>query len=502
MATIRSMVTLSLTEPGSTAVLLGVIGVLLAGCAVFTRALDRIGVPVVLIFLVMGMLGGSEGLGRIDFNDYHFAYRVGTVALILILFDGGLNTSWRSIRSAAAPAGLLATLGVVGTAGLLALAGRALGLSWTEALLIGAIVSSTDAAAVFAVLRGGSLKLRERVGRTIEVESCLNDPMAVILTLGVIEAIRNSWDVSWGLMAVQVPVQLVIGAAVGALMGLVTRFIVVHARMSNGGLFPVVTTAGAVTAYGLATTAYGSGFLAVFVCGAVLGNGELPYRLGLRRIHDAAAWMSQVVMFLMLGLLVYPSQLVPVAGIGLLLGLVLAIVVRPLVVLACLAPFRWPVRESGYIGWVGLRGAVPIILATFPVMEGLPEAARVFHMVFFIVVLSALVPGASIVPMARRLRVSLPGRAEPAAAIELNSLKHLSGDIKVYHIHPSVAVCGATLAEIAFPPGASAVLVVRDQQLIAARGHTQLLEGDHVYVFCQPEDEPLIGLMFGDALSS
>jgi cell volume regulation protein A len=495
-------VTIALAEPGATAILLAVIGVLLAACAVFTRALDRVGVPVVLIFLVMGMLGGSEGIGGIDFSDYHFAYRVGTVALCLILFDGGLNTSWRSIRSAAAPAGILATVGVVGTAALVALAGRALGLSWTEALLIGAIVSSTDAAAVFAVLRGGSMKLRERVGRTIEVESCLNDPMAVILTLGVIAAIRTDGNLSWGLLALQVPAQLLVGAGIGAAMGWLTRMIVVHGRMSNGGLFPVVTTAGAMTAYGLATTAYGSGFLAVFVCGVVLGNGELPYRLGLRRIHDAAAWMSQVVMFLMLGLLVFPSQLVPVAGIGLLLGLVLAIVVRPLVVLVCLAAFRWPLRETGYIGWVGLRGAVPIILATFPVMEGLPEAARVFHLVFFIVVLSALVPGASIVPMARRLGVSLPGRSEPAAAIELNSLKHLSGDIKVYHIHPSVAVCGATLAEVAFPPGASAVLVVRDQQLIAARGHTQLLEGDHVYVFCQAEDEPLIGLMFGDAMNA
>jgi cell volume regulation protein A len=494
------MPTLALSEPGATAALLTVIGILLAGCAIFTRALDRIGVPVVLIFLVMGMIGGSEGVGGIALDNHQFAFRIGAVALILILFDGGLNTSWRAMRRAAAPAGLLATLGVAGTAALLALIARALGLSWTEAMLIGAIVSSTDAAAVFAVLRGGSLRLRDRVRDTIEVESCLNDPMAVILTLGVVESIRAGGAGSFWLLALQVPVQLAVGAAVGWATGHAARLVLLHARLNNGGLFPVITIAAALFAFGAATVAWGSGFLAVFVCGAVLGNENLPYKPGLRRIHDAAAWMSQVCMFLMLGLLVFPSQLVPVAGVGLVLGLVLAAVVRPLVVLVLLAPFRWGLKENAYVGWVGLRGAVPIILATFPVMAGLPEGDRVFHIVFFIVVLSALVPGASIVPLARRLGVSEVGRPDPAAAIELNSLKRLSGDIKVYPIHTSVAACDATLAEIAFPPGASAVLVARGERLIAARGHTRLHEGDHVYVFCKPEDEPLIGLMFGEPL--
>lgn len=488
----------AMSEPGTTATYLAVIGLLLAGCAVFTRALDRIGVPVVLIFLVMGMIGGSEGLGRIPFGDFHFAFQLGTVALILILFDGGLNTSLRSIRRSAAPAGVLATVGVIGTATLLALAARLAGLTWSEAFLIGAIVSSTDAAAVFAVLRGGSLRLRHRVGDAIEIESCLNDPMAVILTLAVIEAIRSGSVGSVWTAMLLIPVQLVIGTAIGVATGLATRLLLVHARVSTSGLFPVVTVAGAMFAYGLATTAYGSGFLAVFVSGVVLGNRALPYRAGLRRVHDAAAWMSQVCMFLALGLLVFPSRLLPVAGVGLLLGLVLAIVVRPIVVMVCLAPFRWKTKESAYVGWVGLRGAVPIVLATFPLMAGLPEGDRVFHIVFFIVVLSALVPGASIVPLARRLGLSIPVGTDPAAAIELNSLRQLAGDIRVYPIHPSVAVCGATLAEIEFPPGASAILVVRGEQLVAARGPTRLHAGDHVYVFCRPEDEPLIGLLFGD----
>lgn len=498
---------MGIAEPGATAVLLAVLGVLLAACAVFTRALNRVGIPVVLVFLLMGLIGGSEGLGGIAFDDFNLAFRIGTVALILILFDGGLNTSIGAIRRHAGPAGVLATIGVVGTAGALALAGKALGLPWREALLIGAIVSSTDAAAVFAVLRGGSLKLKEKVGGTIEVESCLNDPMAVILTLALIEMLRAGaagpglTTQGVALLLLQVPVQLIIGTLVGVGVGVVTRFILNHARLGTGGLFPVVTIACALLSFGAATIIHGSGFLAVFVCGLVVGNGPLPYKPGLRRIHDATAWMCQVGMFLMLGLLAYPSRLTPVAGIGLLLGLVLAFVARPLVVAACLWPFGGSKREIGYIGWVGLRGAVPIILATFPVMESLPEGDRVFHIVFFIVVCSALVPGASIVPLARRLGLNQPGGPDPVAAIELNSLQHLSGDIHAYLITPAVIACDATLAEISFPPGASAILVMRGQELLAARGQTRLLDGDHVYVFCKPEDEPLIGLILGEPIN-
>lgn len=489
-------------EPNATAALLAVLGLLLAACAVFTRGLDRVGIPVVLIFMVMGIVGGSEGLGRIEFNNFDMAYRLGTVALVMILFDGGMNTTWRSIRISAGPAGVLATVGVVGTAGALAAAGRALGLSWREAILVGAIVSSTDAAAVFAVLRGGSLKLKERVGSIIEVESCLNDPMAVILTLGAVQVFLSDEPVSLWLLAVSIPIQLVVGAAVGVGFGYVTRFILIRARLGTGGLFPVVTIGCALLAYGAATLLMGSGILAVFVSGLMVGNGALPYKPGLRRIHDALAWMSQVGMFLMLGLLVTPSDLVPVAKIGILLGLILAAVARPLVVALCMLPFGGPKKEMGFTAWVGLRGAVPIILATFPTMAGLPEGGRVFHIVFFIVVFSALVPGASILPLARRLRLEQTGGPDPAAALELNSLKQLDGDILVYRIRPSVIACDATLAEISFPPGASVILVMRGDQLLAARGPTKLLDGDHVYVFCKPQDEPLMGLIFGEPLDS
>ncbi|QOJ01832.1 MAG: potassium/proton antiporter [Phycisphaeraceae bacterium] len=492
-----------MSEPNATAVLLVVFGLLMAFSVLFTRTLDRFGVPVVLLFLVLGMLGGSEGLGGVAFDNYDLAFRVGTVALVLILFDGGLNTSLASIRRSAGPAGLLATVGVAGTAGAVSLMARGLGLSWSEALLIGAIVSSTDAAAVFAVLRGGSLRVKEKLRSTLEVESCVNDPMAVILTMAVVEGVATAGRSSggaggqvWGLL-IDVPVQLVMGTLVGLVVGRLTRWVLAHTRLTTGGLYPVVTLASAFVAFGAATLLLGSGFLAVFVAGLVLGNGALPYRAGLTRVHDAVAWMSQVSMFLMLGLLVFPSKLIPVAGVGLTLGVGLALLARPLVVSLCLLPFRWSAREIGYVSWVGIRGAVPIILGTFPVMAQLPDGERIFHIVFFIVVVSALVPGASIVPLTRRLGFDEPSPPTPAAALELNSLRPMGGEIRSYHIQEPVAACNVPLSKIPFPEGSAAVMVVRDDRIMAARGATVLLPGDYVYIFCRPGNEPHVDLLFG-----
>ncbi|MDX2114603.1 MAG: potassium/proton antiporter [Planctomycetota bacterium] len=494
---------LALTEPHATAVFLTVFGLLMAFSVLFTRTLDRVGIPTVLLFLGLGMLGGSEGLGGVAFDNYEVAFRLGTVALVLILFDGGLNTTARSIRKSAAPAGLLATLGVLVTAGVLAVLGRAMGLRWSEAVLIGAIVSSTDAAAVFAVLRGGSLRVREKVRSTLEVESCVNDPMAVILTVGVVDALSggSAGGSFWLSLLVDVPLQLAIGTGVGIAVGLVTRRVLQSVRLTTVGLYPVVTLASAFAAFGLATLALGSGFLAVFAAGAVLGNGQLPFRAGLTRVHDAVAWMSQVTMFLMLGLLVFPSQLWPVAGIGLGLGLALALVARPVAAVACLLPFGWARREIGYVSWVGIRGAVPIILATFPVLAQIPGAERTFHIVFFIVVVSALIPGMSIVPLTRRLGLDDPEPARPAAALELHSLRPLNGEIHVYHVQADVAACGVPLSQIRFPDEAAAIMVVRGEEVMAARGYTVLEPGDHVYVFCRPGDEPRIGLLLGAPVS-
>lgn len=472
-----------MVEPTATAAVIALFGVLLTISALMTRTLDRLGVPVVLLFLGLGMLGGSEGIGGLAFDNADFAFRFGTVALVLILLDGGLNTKWSSIREAALPSGLLATAGVAATAGIVALAGRLFGLSWDEAMLIGAIVSSTDAAAVFSVLRGGGIRLAPRLQSTLEVESCANDPMAVILTLGVIEAVASGQGLSWSLL-IEVPLQLLIGLVVGLGVGFLFRYLLNSVRLSTSGLYPVLTIAAAFSAFGASTLIYGSGFLAVFLTAVVLGNGHLPFAQGLRRVHDSIAWLCQVSMFLMLGLLVFPSRLVPLAGIGLGLGLVLAVVARPLAAVACLMPIGWRLRESAFAGWVGLRGAVPIILATFPIIKGLPVGDRVFHLTFFVVVVSALVPGASIIPTALRTRLGRRVKAVPGAALELNVMKRMERtlhDITVNRYAPAV---GKPLRELTLPESAAIVLIVRNDEPMPARGSTIIMAEDLVYVVC------------------
>lgn len=483
-------------EPQATAVFLLVFGLLIALSVLFSRKIDRLGIPIVLLFLGLGVLGGSQGIGGIAFEDYGFAVRVGTIYLVLILFDGGLNTPWRAVRPVLVPAGLLATAGVALTAVLLALFARLIGLSWTEAFLLGAVVSSTDAAAVLAVLRGGQLRLAPRVGNTLEVESCINDPMAVILTVTIIEAIQSPDSLRWTL-AFSVPLQLAVGAAVGLVLGYGGLRILRRVRPPTVGLYPALTLAIAFVSFGAATLLQGSGLLSVYVSALVLGNSPLPYQSGLGRVHQSLAWLSQIALFLMLGLLVFPSQLVPVAGAGLAVALFLAFVARPLAVVLCLLPLRFSVREIGYVAWIGLRGAVPIILGAFPVLAQVPGAERVFNIVFFIVVTSALLPGATIRAVTRWLRLAAPERPSPSAILEINSAHPLNGEIVSFLIDPAAAVCGASLADIHLPAESSVTLIVRGNDLVAARGTTILMPGDHVYVFYHPADRRYVELLFG-----
>lgn len=486
----------AMAEPRAIGVALLVFGVLMCLSVLGSRAFERRGIPIVLLFLILGVLGGSEGVGGIPFDDYSVAFRLGTIALVLILLDGGLNTSVRSIRSTLGPSVTLATLGVVGTAALFAVCARLLGLTWTEAVLVGAIVSSTDAAAVFAVLRGGRLRLKPRVQSTVEVESCLNDPLAVILTAAAVAWATSGAAPGWSLFY-EIPKQLVIGSCVGAGLGWASAVLLRWSGVTTIGLLPVVTLGSAFASFGLATVLDGSGFLAVFVTGVLLGQGHVPYRRSVTRVHDSLAWLAQVSMFLMLGLLVFPSRLLPVAGVGLVLGLVLAFIARPVVTIACLLPFRFPIRDMMFLGWTGLRGAVPIILATFPVMAGVPGGERIFNIVFFIVVVSTLVPGATIRAAARVLKVGEPSPAAPEASIEMLSLRPLSGEVRVYPIRADVAVRDAALRDVQLPESASVVMIVRGGEVIAARGNTVIREGDHAYVFMRPADEPHVGLLFG-----
>jgi cell volume regulation protein A len=485
-------------EPIATAVLLAIFGALLAVSTLFSRASQRFSVPVALVFLGIGMLAGSDGIGGIAFENYAFAFRIGTVALVLILFDGGLNTPLSAVRDAIRPAGVLATVGVVGTAGLVAAAAHAFHFDWPQALLLGAIVSSTDAAAVFSVLRTSGINLKRRVGTTLEVESGLNDPMAVILTMAMTaHLLQPESALDWHL-AVDVVREIVLGGALGVAIGWGGRLLLGRVRLPAGGLYPALTLGIACLSYSVPTLLHGSGFLAVYIAAVLIGNGPIPFRPGLLRVHDALAWLSQIVMFLVLGLLVFPSRLGEVAGIGLGLALFLAIVARPLVVALCLAPFReYTRRDVGYVGWVGLRGAVPIILATFPVLADAPGASRVFDVVFFIVVVNAIVPGATVPWVTRKLGLESGEPPAPRAVLEIESMQPLEGELLSFHIGGELAVAGVALRELPFPESASVVLIVRGRELLAPKGDTELLVGDHAYVFTRPADLPLVQLMFG-----
>jgi cell volume regulation protein A len=483
-------------EPNATGVLLAGTGVLLALAVALSPLSQRLGVPALLAVLLVGMAAGSEGIGGVPFDDYHLAFRLGTVALVLILFDGGLDTPRAVFRRVLVPAALLATVGVLLTAALVAAVGLLVGLPPPLAVLVGAVVSSTDAAAVFSVLRGSRVRLHQATGATLEVESGLNDPMAFLLTVAATEVLLGTQTIGPHL-ALAVVLQLAVGVLGGVSVGMAGRWLLRVIRLPAAGLCPVVTIAIAFTAFGFTTVLGGSGFLAVYLAAMIIAWGPLPYRAGVRRVHDALAWLSQNLMFLMLGLLVFPSRLWPMAAAGLGLGLALAFVARPVAVLVTLLPFRAPWRERAFVSWVGLRGAVPIILAAYPVLRGVPHAEGVFHLVFFVVLVNGILPGATVGVLARRWGLVEPTPPSPPATIEVVSLREYAGEFVWYAIHRASAVAGALVSELPLPDECVLTLVVRGEQVVPARGETRLVEGDYVCVFVLPESRTLLDLLFG-----
>jgi cell volume regulation protein A len=484
-------------EPLATAVVLAAFGGLLAASVALSRVSARLGLPVALLFLLVGVGAGSEGFGNIAFEDYGFAFRVGTTALVLILFEGGLNTPFTSAREVFAPSAVLASVGVVAVAALVAGVAHLLGLAWPMAMLLGAIVSSTDAAAVFSVLNASGIRLRRRVGLTLEVESGLNDPMAVILTTTVTASIVSGAHLTALGVALGFLVEMTVGAVVGYSIARLGRLLILRVHLPAAGLYPAFTLAVACLSYGLTTILHGSGFLAVYVTGVTLGSGALPHAVGIRRVHDALGWLSQVLMFLLLGLLVFPARLVQVAGVGFALAIILAVAIRPLVVMLCLAAFRYRLRESAFVGWVGLRGAVPIVLATIPVMADVPGARNLFDVVFFIVFVGAIVPGATVPWVARLLRVESAAPPPPATMIEVDARAPSGDELRAYFVSDQLAVAGATLAEIPFPDGTAVSMLERGGSLIAPSGTTRIEPGDYVYVIAPVEHRPHVELLFG-----
>lgn len=485
-------------EPAATAAILAVVGLLLVLAGLASPLTSRLGVPVLVVFLALGMVAGSEGIGGIPLDDYELAFRLGTIALVLILFDGGLNTAPAALRRAALPAGLLATVGVVATAGIVMLAGIALGLAPVAAMLVGAVVSSTDAAATFSVLRSSGVRLRESTAATLEVESGLNDPMAILLTMIATEIALERTVGIGGVMRLLVE-QFGVGTVIGVGLGYGARALLRSVQLPAAGLYPVLTVAIAFLSFGVATLLRGSGFVAVYATGLVLAAGSIPYGVGVRRVHDALAWLAQIMMFTLLGLLVFPSKLLPELGVGLGLAFVLAFVARPLAVAPILALLRVPRHENAFISWVGLRGAVPIILGAYPAVAGYPDGDEIFHLVFFVVLATSFVPGATVGWVAERLGIANPGPPPPSASVELVSLRELPGDFVWYDVAPVSAIADSFVRDVPLPEGCLVTLVMRDLEVVVPRGSTQFLAGDQVCIFVLPEGRPLLDLLFGGA---
>jgi cell volume regulation protein A len=448
------------------------------------------------------MLAGSEGVGGIPFENYRIAHAVGTLALALILFDGGLSTPFSAVHTVWKPALLLATFGVFITAIVTGLAAIwILNLSLMEGLLLGSIAGSTDAAAVFAVLRSGGVSLPSRLKSTLEVESGANDPMAIFMTIGCIEVLSGRMELGLGLVWLFV-LQMGIGLAFGLAIGWIAVWAVNRINLGTAGLYPVLVTAFGLLAFGLAAAAGGSGFLAVYVAGIFIGNQRIVFQRGILLFHDASAWLSQIVMFVVLGLLSFPSRLLDISWHGLLIAAVLILVARPIAVFAITWPFRFNWKELAFISWTGLKGAVPITLATFPLMFGTPNASLIFDAVFFVVVISALIQGWSLPFAARLLGLEVPLEIRPPVTLEISSLQQVEGDIVDYTVGPLSRAAGRYIRDLALPEGVLIALIVRREQFIPPHGRTTIEVGDHVMVVLRPAFRPLVEQIFGDRTDS
>lgn len=458
------------------------VGSLLILAGIFSSLIaSRFGTPLLLVFLVIGMLAGEDGPGGIFFSDYQAAYLIGSLALAVILFDGGLRTKLSFFRGVLAPSLVLATIGVIITAAITGgIAAYLFGIGWVEGLLIGAIVASTDAAAVFFLLGAGGLRLQRRVQTMLHIESGTNDPMAVFMTIALVEILAAGGTFTWASL-VLFGQQLVLGASLGVASGLAMSWVVNRVGLPAGLHAPFVITA-AIATYGLTALLGGSGLLGVYLAGLVLGNRPLRAFATITTFHDAATWMVQIVMFVMLGLLVTPSRLLEYAVPALIVAVALILVSRPIAVALCLLPFRFGRRQIAFIAWVGLRGAVGIFLASIPMLSGLPNAELYFNVAFFVVLVSLIVQGWTIAPVAKALRVALPQRHVDVRRVELDLPGQLEYEIVGYSIEPDAPF----LASRKLPTWARPLLLVRANQILPPPSIDEVRSGDYLYVLAPP----------------
>lgn len=458
------------------------IGALLLASIYASLLSSRVGMPLLLAFLGLGMLAGEQQLGGILFEDIKGAHLIGSLALAVILFDGGMRTEVNTFRVGLRPALLLSTIGVIMSTAITGLAAAwAFGFSLAEGMLIGAIVGSTDAAAVFALLRNQGITLKQRVGATLEIESGSNDPMAIFLTIVLVEALSTGQSIFEWHWLMEFFRQMGFGALAGIGGGWLLVKMVNRVELSPG-LYPLLVLAGALSLFGTVAILDGSGFLAVYLAGLMVGNKPLQAGHNILRFHDGMAWLSQIGLFLVLGLLAHPTELLDHASAALLTTAVLIFIARPLTVGLCLLPFRLPWREQFFIAWVGLRGAVPIVLALFPLLAGLEHAREFFNTAFFVVLVSLVVQGWSVAPLARRLGLDIPQDNTGLHRIVLDVPGQPDFELAVFEASRETGILGRTLNSLKLPPGCRLASLVRKGQPLDDFHNAQIREGDFIYV--------------------
>lgn len=455
----------------------------------------RLGLPVLVLFLMVGMLAGEDGPGGIVFDNAQIAHALGSLALAIILFDGGLQTPIASIKQVWKPASVLATLGVLVTAMITgAAAAYILDVSLLYGLLIGAIVGSTDAAAVFSLLRNAGIHINPRLKATLEIESATNDPMAIFLTVGLLEVMVKGLEPGTGLLMLFIQ-QMGIGSAVGLAVGWLSVRIINRIHLTTSGLYPVMVAAFGLLSFGVAANLGGSGFLAIFIAGVVIGNSRFVFQRSTFLFHDGLAWLGQIVMFVFLGLLINPSSLLDVWQEGLMIAIVLTLIARPLSVIPVLKIFGFNAREITLVSWVGLRGSVPIILAIYPLIYGLPGASLIFSVVFFVVLISATIQGSTLPWVARALGLTEPPPATPAATLEITALGDVDADIVEYQLGDTSRASGRRLSQMALPDGTVVAMITRGNNVIPPRGSTFLYAGDHLFIVMKPDVREFVDLV-------
>ncbi len=449
---------------------------------------DKFGIPVLLLFLTIGMLAGSEGIGGIYFDDAKLAKSIGVVALIFIIFSGGLDTNWKDARSIMLPGAILSTAGVLLTAiitGFFAV--HILKFSLLEGMLLGSIVSSTDAPAVFSVLRSKRISLKQPLKPLLEFESGSNDPMAIFLTAGFISVLTVE---NMGITALipRFMLDMSVGALVGYLMAKFIVFLINRLKLGYEGLYPVIMISLVLLTYVVAVFLKGNGILAVYLAGLMLGKAEFPNKKMIMRFHDGLAWLAQIVMFVTLGLLVFPSHIVPLIGAGFLLTFLLMVVARPVSVLLCLLPFNITIRKKVMVAWVGLRGSVPIILATFPFMAGIPQADTIFNIVFFVVIASVFIQGTSIPVLSRILKLDVPLAKKANYPIEFERTAAFDAEMIDVIVPFDSEVVGKRIGDLDIPEKCLIVLICRAGKFVIPSGDMIIESGDVLLVLANTAD--------------